>query len=269
MVTKDCRKLKKNAIWKQLITEKVSQDSQVETFRNYAKQGYKIIVGHGGEFYDAAAEVAKEYPDVSFIVDNATKGEGNVSGMAVSYPDQGYLAGALAALMTKSNKVAIILAEPIPLAEAGAEAFKKGVESIGKDVTVDVVTTGSWDDVNKAREAALAEIGNGVDVVFHILDTADVGVLTAAQDEGVMAIGLYVDESSIAPDAVIGSALGSPASLVYEAVCGNVSNGKSNYLDVNTPDGVSMLMTDLVPSDIQEQMQQITEDLKSGKITLP
>ena len=177
-------------------TERVNQSQQVEVFRNYAQQGYDIIVGHGGEYMDAALQVATEYPDLQFVVTNGNKGADNVTSFTLSYRDMGLLAGALAGLMTESNKLAIVAGQEIPVALGAVEGFQEGVARVNPEAEVNVTYTGSWEDVDKAREAALALISDGADVVWHVLDAADAGVLSAAEDEGVMAIGLYGDQSA-------------------------------------------------------------------------
>jgi basic membrane protein A len=159
------------------------------------------------------------------------------------------------------------MAEPIPLAQAGVEAFEAGVERAGKGGSVQIVKTGRWDDVNKAREAALTVIAGGTDVLWHILDTADVGVLTAAQDKKVMAIGLYSDQSDVAPEAVIGSAMGSPGTLIYAAASGELLNGKVNSVGVDYPDGVKMTYGKLPISDeVKAAVDAAVQDLTDGTV---
>ena len=93
--------------------------------------------------------------------------------------------------MTEANHIAFVGGESIPVLEAGAEAFEEGAQLCGKDVEVDVVYTGNWADVNLAYEAGQGLVSDGADVLFHILDTADAGLIASAEDEGVYAIGLY------------------------------------------------------------------------------
>jgi len=146
----------------------------------------------GGEFYDAAVTVGAEFPDVEFSITNATTAEGNVNTIKMSKRQMGYLAGALACEMTQSGKIALVHAQDNPSNKEGFEGYEAGGKSCGKDVEVQVVATGSWTDVAKAREATLALISDGVDVLWQILDAADVGVFSAAEDhEGVWSVGTY------------------------------------------------------------------------------
>jgi len=248
-------------------TENVKQADQLEGFRNYAAQGYDIIIGHGGEFYDAAVTAASENPELHFIVIMGLEAQGNISGSVLSFADMGYLAGAMACNVTKSNKVANVIGGTFPIMEQGAKGFENGVASCGKEIGVQTVDIASFDDVNKAYEASVVLINQGVDVLWHIADDAGTGVLTAAQDKGVYAIGLYTDQSSVAPDAVVGSALGSPSAPVSLAACGKIDPGKVVQVGASTPNGPSILMADWLPDEVKTAVQQAYEDLKTGKVS--
>lgn len=248
-------------------SEKVSQDEQVEVFRQYALEGYDIIIGHGGEYAVSIKQVAGEFPGIEFGNSNGFEKAPNLSNYIVSFAHMGYVSGCLAGMMTKTGKVAEISAMPLPIVKQGEEAFKRGVKSVNPNAKVTFVTTGSWEDVTKAREAALALIANGHDVLTYHLDTAEVGVISACEDKGVYVIGTYRDVSEMAPKAVIGSALGSPATLVHELACGRALAHGSKFLDVNSArGGVDMACTGLVPKDIQKKMKEIVGKMKTGKI---
>jgi basic membrane protein A len=248
-------------------SEKVSQDEQVEVFRQYALEGYDIIIGHGGEYAVSIKQVAGEFPNIEFGNSNGFEKAPNLSNYIVSFAHMGYVSGCLAGMMTKTGKVAEISAMPLPIVKQGEEAFKRGVKYVNPSAKVTFVTTGSWEDVTKAREAALALIADGHDVLTYHLDTAEVGVISACEDKGVYAIGTYRDVSEMAPKAVIGSALGSPATLVHELACGRALTHGSSYLDVNSArGGVDMACTSLVPKDIQKKMKEIVEKMRAGKI---
>ncbi|MEW6229721.1 MAG: BMP family protein, partial [Bacillota bacterium] len=234
-------------------TEKVHQSEQIEIMRNYAKQGYDIIIGHGGEYMDACETVAKEYPNVQFVCTNGKRAGGNVTSIGLNYFDMGYLAGIMAGKMTKTNKIAMLVGEPIQISIMGMDGYEMGAKAVNPNVEVTRVETGSWEDVNIAREACLALIDNGVDVLYHVLDAADVGLYTAAQDRGVMAIGLYKDVESVAPKAIIGSTLGSPAKLIYDACSGALLNGKVNWIGAVDPEVVNYVITDdNVPQEVKD-----------------
>jgi len=246
-------------------TESVRQEAQEEIFRNYAQEGYDIVMGHGGEFYDAASVVAQEFPDTNFAIVNSKTAGGNVSSVVSEYFDTWYMAGVLACNMTKSNKVAMVLALELPHLEPAQEGFRLGAATCGTNTEVEVVVTGSFIDVSLANEAAKAMIDAGADVLIHHMDTADVGMFSAAEDAGVMCIGAYRDQSDVSP-CVIASVIGGPET--FDLACGKYLDGKVHPLTLES--GVlDLRMTDKVPEDIQAIVEQAREDLLSGKIERP
>lgn len=246
-------------------SENVKQTEFEETMRNYAQQGYSTIIGHSGTFTEAGKKIAGEFPETKFVVVNAITGNGtNQSGIFGDYWQMGYLAGAVACQMTKTNKVAIVTAERFPMVEPSFESFPLGAKSCGKDVTTEVVITGSFEDVTKAYEASVALADKGVDVIWHQLDSADVGVFSAAEDKGIFTIGLYNDQSPKSPNTVIASVFVSPTTQTYTAACGRVKPGVADT--INMSNGMEIVMTSLMSPEAQAAVNKIIEDLKNGLI---
>lgn len=245
-------------------TEKVPQAEQLEVFRNYARQGFSVVIGHGGEYMDAALQAAKDFPGVQFVVTNGTKSEKNVTSLALSYGDMGYLAGVLAGQMTRTKKVAVVSAQEIPIVQEALRAFKAGVARVAPDVEVKTTVTASWEDVDKARQAALALINSGVDVLWHLLDAADAGVMSAAEDKGVMVIGLYGDQKKLAPNAHIGAAFADASRVTYKAAT-EALDGKVHKEGV--AEGVVSMgaYSDKVPQAVRDKVKEAEKELASGK----
>lgn len=249
-------------------TERVNQSQQVEVFRNYAQQGYNVVIGHGGEYMDAALQVAAEYPDLEFVVTNGNTSAANVTSFALSYRDMGVLAGALAGAMTESNNVAVVAGQEIPIALGAVEGFREGVARVNPEAEVNVTFTGSWEDVDRAREAALALISGGADVLWHVLDAADAGVLSAAEDEGVMVIGLYADQSALAPEAHLGAVVADASQLIYAAATQPLDG---QVHDEGIAAGVvgAGAFSDRVPQEVQDQIAAIEAELASAPAATP
>lgn len=244
-------------------SESASQDQQVELFRNYAQQGFNVVIGHGGEYMDAALQVAEEFPDVEFVVTNGNQSAENVTSLALSYGDMGYLAGVLAGSMTESNHIGVVTGETIPIAQDAMRGFEAGAKRVNPDVEVSTSVTGDWADVALAREAALAHISDGVDVLWHVLDAADAGVMSAAEDEGVYVIGLYADQSHLASTAHIGASL-SDASLVIHTAATEELDGEAHSEGV--AEGVVSFgaYSDAVPEEVQQAVSEAEEELRTG-----
>jgi len=251
-------------------SEEVFQDEQLETFRQYASAGYDIIIGHGGEYGESLFTVAKEFPDIEFVFQNGTKTDGipNVTAVKLSYRQAGYLAGVMACEMTKTNKIGQVVGEWIVISEEAKEGFEKGAQTCGKTVELKSVATLNWADAAKAREAALALIADGVDVLYHTLDTADAGLLAAANDEGVFAIGLMTDQSKLGPNAVIGSTLISPEVMTYKSACGDYLDGGVHAIDAQSG-GVDVALTALLSEAGKEHVLKVLEEMKAGGVIEP
>jgi len=250
--------------------EEVKQDEQVEVIRQFAQQGYNIIIGQGGQFGEALMTVAKEFPKQNFVFSVATDTGGvpNLTAATVSYSHAGYIAGVMACNVTKSNKIAMILGEWYDPHRQMFESFQKGAQTCGKTVEVQSVATGSWSDVNKAREAALALVADGVDVLMPCLDAAYVGVLTAAQDsEGVLIVGSVVDAAQVAPDVTVGSATFNWNELGYQEAAGKLLDGKSHVLGM-AENGIGVVVNDLMPAEGKAAVEKAVADLKAGKVDI-
>lgn len=250
--------------------EEVKQDEQVEVIRQFAQQGYNIIIGQGGQFGEALMTVAKEFPDQEFVFSVATDTGSvpNLTAATVSYSHAGYIAGVMACNTTQSNKVAVIVGEWYDPHKQMLESFEKGAATCGKDVQVSSVATGSWSDVNKAREASLALIADGYDVLFPVLDSAFVGVLTAAQDsKDVWIVGGVVDMAPIAPEVTVGSVVWNWEELGYQEAAGKLVDGGSHVLGI-AENGITPVVNDLLSAEGKAAVEQAIADLKAGKIDI-
>jgi basic membrane protein A len=248
--------------------EDVTQDQQLEVIRQFAQQGYNIIIGQGGQFGEALQTVAKEYPNANFIFSVATDTGGvpNVTAATVSYAHAGYIAGVMACSVTKSNKVAMVTGEWYDPHRQFEANFKKGAQTCGKEVKASSVATGSWSDVDKAREASLALIADGNDVLVPLLDAAYVGVLSAAQDsKGVLIVGAVTDTSKVAPTVTVGSVVFNWNELGYEEAAGKLLDGKSHVLGM-ADNGITPVTNDLLPADGKAAVDKAVAGLKSGEL---
>jgi basic membrane protein A len=246
--------------------EEVKQDEQIEVIRQFAQQGYQIIIGQGGQFGEAIQTVAREFPDLEFIFSVATDTGGvpNVTAVTVSYSHAGYIAGVMAGHMTKSKKVAMILGEWYTPHRQLEESFKKGVALSGKDIEVKAVATGSWSDVNKAREASLALIADGVDVLMPVLDAAYVGVLSAAQDsKDVLVVGTVIDMAKIAPKVVVGSVVFNWNEMGYQEAAGDLIDGGVHILGIEE-NGISPVINDLLSDKGKKAVKEAIAAVKDG-----
>lgn len=252
--------------------ENVTQDEQVEVLRQFAQSGYNIVIGDGGQFGESLATVAKEYPDTNFVftVGTETYDLPNLTAATVSYEQAGYIAGILAALTTKKNKVAFITGEFYDTHRQMEAGFYKGVQKINPDIETTAVTTGDWADTVKAREASLALISQGYDVLFPCLDAAGAGVAAAAQDsENVLIIGSVADYAKDygAEDVTVGSVVYSWDTLGYMAAKGELNDGKSHVIGL-ADGGIKPVINMQLDDGQQKTYDDAVKELEDGKVTI-
>lgn len=177
-----------------------------ENFRQYGAQGYDLVIGHGFEFQDAAVRVAREFPRTLYLTTSGNTVRSNVAGMRFAFEEASFLAGILAAGMTRSGVIGAIGGTELPPVKQSFAAYTAGAHSVNPRLTVVTSYIGNWDDVSAGKEQALAQIAQHVDVIFQNADAAGLGVFQAAREShSSYVIGANSDQNSVAPDVTLGS----------------------------------------------------------------
>jgi basic membrane protein A and related proteins len=176
-----------------------------ENFRQYGAQGYRMVVGHGFEFQDAAARVAPDYPRTIFICTSGDTLAPNLSGMNFAFEEASFQAGMIAARLSTSGVIGAIGGTELPPVRASFTAFERGAQLVKPDIRVLIAYLGTWDDVAAGKEQALALIARGADVVFQNADAAGLGIFAAAKEKNVLTFGANANQNDIAPEHIVGS----------------------------------------------------------------
>lgn len=180
--------------------EDVPESADAErVIRDLAQQGNKLIFTTSFGFMNATMKVAKQFPDVKFVHSTGYKTAANVATTNARFYEARYLAGIVAGKMTKSNVAGYVGAFPIPEVLQGINAFTRGMRSVNPDAEVRVIWANSWFDPGKERDAALALIGQGADVVTHHTDST--ATVQAAEEKGKYAVAYHSDMSKFGPNA--------------------------------------------------------------------
>ena len=176
-----------------------------DNFRQYGTQGFNLVFGHGFEFQDAARRVAPEFPRTLYVTTSGSTSGPNLAGMTFGFADASYLAGMLAASVTKTKKVATLGGTALPPVVESFRAFEQGAHAIDSSVHIISSYIGNWDDVSAGKEQALAQIAQGADVIFQNADAAGLGVFQAARERNALVIGSNSNQNGVAPDVTLGS----------------------------------------------------------------
>ena len=181
-------------------SESVKSADFARIMREYAENGYKLITGDSFGAERIARRVARDYPDVSFVFGSGIgPAEPNFGVFDNWIHEPAYLSGMIAGKMTKSNVLGVVAAMPIPEVNRLSNAFCNGAKEVNNKVRCKFSFIGSFFDPPKAKEAALAQIEAGADVLY----AERFGVIEACAEKGALAISNMSDQASLGPNTVI------------------------------------------------------------------
>ncbi|WJJ94850.1 BMP family protein [Neopusillimonas aromaticivorans] len=256
------------------IRENTSVAESQEALASYARDGYDVVIGHGFQFADPAKRIHKRYPKTWFIINTAKVSEApNLASFDNRWGDAGYIAGAVAGLLTKSGTIGNIPAIPVPTIQEYDEGFAMGAKRVKPDVKVVSAYVGSFTDIAKAKEITSSMIDGGADVVSGIGNENVLGTLQAAKEKGALMIGTAFDAAEMAPDTIVTTALINFYVNIDMAI-GKVIDGSiepKNYLLGLNDNGIGLApyrKFDAVLTDAQKtEVQKIIDGIRDGSIT--
>lgn len=243
-------------------------------FRNYASQGYNVVLGHGFQFQDAALNVAPEFPDTIFLISSSYIHEGNVIGLNTDSSEPFYLMGVIAAKTGKS--AGLIGGMEIPPIKQSFEGFVNGAKSVNPDFELPLIYLNSFTDATAAKEAALSMIAKGVDIVVPNANAAGLGVIQAARESGpeVRTFSVYSDYTEVAPKNILGTYLADYGQgivrIVSEVKAGSFKPKSNIVFGLKDPDVMRFSYnddaTDAVPGDVRKYVDEIKAKIAAGEI---
>jgi basic membrane protein A and related proteins len=265
--------IKQKAHAKVAYTESVQLADIQQALRNYATQGYDLIFGNGFEYGQPMSQIASQFPKVKFVaITGASATPSNLQEPQFAENQAGYLAGIVAGLMTKSNKIGCVGGQQLPFVVSQLEGFKLGVKRVNKRASVHVTYTGSFTDVAKAKQASTALVDTGVDVLCQKDDNGGPAIIGVAKSRHIWAIGDSEDQNNLAPKTVLTSAIiHSPAvilAIARQVMNGTFKSGKPYYGVKQHAAGLSSYHG-LVPTQVAKRVTQVENLIAQGKINVP
>jgi basic membrane protein A and related proteins len=194
-----------------------------DSFRDFASRGFNIIFAHGFEYTDSAISVARDFPNTYFVVSSGTASSRNVASLTFDFDQATYIEGIIAAGVSRSGIAGAIGGVELPSIKATFDGFKRGFLSARPNGRILVSFTGNFNDVGAAKEATLAQIGQGADVFIHNADAAGLGVFLAAGQAHAFAFGAFNNQNEVAPDVVLASAITS-IPMAFLRIAGEVKD---------------------------------------------
>lgn len=191
-------------------TEEATYEQAPALLRQYADDGYDLIIAHSSGYASAMKEIAGDYPDTQFSLfsyESDLAGLANYSAWSVDWTQQGYLAGIIAGLASETGRIYGIGGEQLPSSEGTFALMERGAKSENPDAVISQVWIGSFTDIQKGKQLGQQAIADGADFLIPQADMAGQGVQQAANEAGVLSLGEYIDESAAYPNSVVTSVL--------------------------------------------------------------
>lgn len=196
-----------------------------------AEQGVDLIFAVGISMQKALSVVAPKYPNMKFAIVDAPVDSPNVRSLVFREEEGSFLAGYLAGLMTKSNKLGFVGGMEIPLIKKFQAGYEAGAKTANPNVEVlPAKYTGDWSNQDLGKQSAKTLYGQGADIVYHASGRCGLGVIEAAREEGKYAIGVDSDQDYLAEGRVLTSMI----KRVDESVFQTIKDLKDGKWDTGT-----------------------------------
>ncbi len=242
--------------------------------RDYASQGFDIVIAHGSQYGTSVQEVATDFPKTTFAwgTDVNTFGLPNVYAYTAAAEQGGYVNGVLAALLTKSKMIGVTGPVEVGDAKTYIDGFVQGVTSVDAAIQVSKTWTGSFSDVALMTEAANTHIAAGADALTGSSQSV-VGSIGAAKDNGkVLWFGTQSDQASLAPALVVSSQQYDWTGMIKEIISNHKAGklGGDKYVLTLKNAGLKIIFNSgyNLPADVKKAAETAIEGIKSGSITV-
>lgn len=244
--------------------------------RAFASYGYNLIIGVGFAQGPILKEVAKDYPQLNFVLIDAVAESQNVASLLFKEHEGSFLVGMIAAYTSKAGVIGFVGGMDIPLIHRFQTGYEEGARYVNPNIRVLSnyvgITDAAWNNPVKGRELANAQYEQGAEVVFQAAGNSGLGVFNAAEDYKKFAIGVDSNQNWVKPGHVLTSMLkridNAVYSIVKDQVEGKFKGGVHIYGLEN--DGVGYAIDEhnrhLIPDSVIEKVEQARRYIIEGKI---
>ena len=254
--------------------ESSTDSDYIPNLETFIDEEYDLIICIGYQLADAMREEAEANPDQKFaIVDDSSCADlDNVTCLMFRAEQASYLVGYVAGLTTKTNNIGFVVGMTNETMNQFGYGYCAGAIDANPDITVQQFNANSFADSATGKTMANTAITKGADIVFQAAGATGLGVIEACQEAGVYAIGVDSDQSSIAPDTVLTSAMKRVDNAVYEAVQelidGTLEGGVKSF-DL-AAGGVDIAPSqDLIAPEVITAVDEVKEKIISGEVVVP
>ena len=253
------------------------QDSDYATnVETLADEEVDLIIGVGSKLSDTIKEAAKNYPDQKFAIIDETYDEipSNVKSVLFESEQASYLVGLIAGKMSETKNVGFIGGLDIPVINTFKYGYMAGVKAADANCEIQAQYANSFNDQAKGKAITNQMISKGADVVFTAAGDVGTGSMEAIKEANKYGIGVDRDQSDLAPQNILTSAIKRVDVGMYETVKelveGKFQGGTSTTYGLEQNGiGIADTTSNLVPQDVLDFVNEKIEELKAGKISVP
>jgi basic membrane protein A len=241
--------------------------------RDYASEGFDLVIAHGAQFGNSVFEVASDFTDTSFAWGTssdtgADRGIENVFAYGAVANEGGYVNGVVAAMLSQTDVIGVI--GPVAGdAKLYIDGFVRGVTDIKPNAKVNISYTGSFSDTTLAAEAAHVHIQAGADVLTGSAQQV-VGAIGVARENGVAWLGTQSDQMSLGPDVVVTNQVYDWANVVMDMIAKVEAGelGGTVYRLNFANEGLRLEFNESIEiaDEVKEAARGAIEDIKSGVV---
>lgn len=253
------------------VVEGIELPDYERVMRDYAAQGYGLVIAHSTIAKEAVLNTAKDYPDTMFLWTDGDTNKENVTVLVPMAHESSYLAGILAGYTTKSGIVGSVGAMDVPSIHRSYAGFRDGLKAANPDAKLLINWIGDFFNVSASYEATLSQINSGADVIFGSGGSMNLGVVKAAKDKDIPVIGAVWDQNSVAPEVVITSVEWGLDQGILQAIKdfkdGNLK-GEFRPLDLKHGSRISPYHGNdkLIPQLARIKVEEAKSDILDGKL---
>ena len=246
----------------------------VPNIESFLDEDYDLIVCVGYMMADAVRDAAELYPDQKFaIIDDASNADlDNVTCMMFEQEQASYLVGLAAGYTTESNIVGFVTGAANETMNSFGYGYCAGVLDANPDATILQYNANNFGDASGGKTAVNTMVTKGADVVFHAAGGTGIGVIDGCKENKIWAIGVDSDQSPLAPETILTSALKRVDNACYDAtkktILGTLEGGIETY-DL-AAGGVDIApTTDNLSKDVLEKIEDAKKDIIAGDLVVP
>ncbi len=237
----------------------------LRVIRQLAADGNNLVFTTSFGFMDQTLEVAKLFPKAKFMHLDGYKSDANMATYSLRYYEPSYLAGMVAASMSKTDTLGYVSSFPLPAVLQIINGFTLGAQSVKPGIKVKVIEVNSWYDPGREREATEALYAQGIDVVAHVTDST--APTLAAEKAGKYIVGFHSDRAKFGPKSQL-TAIIPVWGGFYTKVAKSVLDGSWTNAPVWAPmaEGVLDLAAigSMVPADVASLVMTRAGEIKNG-----